>query len=238
MDLQDAIEEVKELNARAAALTTDQLLDIHSGGAQRYEEAEIERMAMEAFAKKRQNGNGSANGAADGVKSVPMPDSAASAAADSSAAAMPATGTAALPVLKRLPDAVDLASADFRPAVGGSALDQLEVPDSPTGGDSDGADAAANSAAANSFTAAAAASSAAPITLSSVAPALSAASTAAPPLAGLVLLKKRKDKADDPDKEKKRQKKAAKAEKKAAEAAQSAAGGLGGLLGSYGDDSD
>ena len=163
MDLQDAIEEVKELNARAAALTTDQLLDIHSGGAARWEEAQIEEMAARAFAQKKNNNNASngysSNGISNGIANgngskpaPPMPDSSAtfaaaesnnataasaSALSPSSAAAAGASSSsdavpASLRILKRLPDAVDLAAVDFRPAGGASTLDQLEVPDSPT----------------------------------------------------------------------------------------------------------
>jgi len=43
MELQDAIEEVKELNARAQALTTDQLIDIHAGAAARWRRRRLSR---------------------------------------------------------------------------------------------------------------------------------------------------------------------------------------------------
>lgn len=234
MDLQDAIEEVKELNARAAQLTTEQIIDIHSGAADRWEEAQIEEMAAKAFAHKQNNGR-PANGTGKSAAAMPDPLSqfAAAGSSSSAVAAPAASSSSSLRLLNRLPDAVDLAAVDFRPAGGAAALDQLEVPDSPNGDSAAATPAAAN---ANGTGAAAAAAS------SSIAASSSAAAAALPaaaaPLAGLLLVKKRKP--ADGDKEKK--KKSKKDKKEAQQSNNNAppeaeAAGLGGLLGSYGDDS-
>jgi hypothetical protein len=270
MELQDAIEEVKELNARAQALTTDQIIDIHAGAAARWEEAQIEQMAAEAFARKQQqNGRSAAaaTNAAGSIRSAAAGDAADAGVSSAAAPASSSSSSSVLPVVKRLPDAVDLAASDFRPLNGGAAtLDQLEVPDSPTADGADGtcgpeptsgtgngsgtAGTAASFGAVNGF----AGLSSPPAAATAAGPAAPAAAGApAPLLGGLVLIKKRKaDSNNDPEREKKKQ---AKREKKAAEkaavaAAASAGAGSGAsapsaapsgglsLLGNYADDSD
>ena len=245
MDLQDVIEEVKELNARAAQLTTEQIIDIHSGAADRWEEAQIEEMAAKAFAHKQSNG-GMTNGAGGkSAAAMPTPLSQfAAAGSSSSVVAAPAIPSASsLRLLNRLPDAVDLSAVDYRPAGGAAALDQLEVPDSPNGDSANGAASITSDAAAAARPASAAATNAANSSDAAAAAFAATASSlpAAAPLAGLLLVKKRKSATDGDGKEKKKK---SKKDKKEAQQTNNAAqpeaeaAGLGGLLGSYGDDSD
>lgn len=252
MDLQDAIEEVKELNARSAQLTTDQIIDIHSGAADRWEEAQIEAMAAKAFAHKQNNG-GSSSSTGKSAAAMPDPDPlsqfAAAGSSSAAVAAPAASSSSSLRLLNRLPDAVDLSAVDYRPSGGAAALDQLEVPDSPTGDGGSASDNAATAAAAASSPAAAAAAngsaaaaaSASAASSSLAAPSAASVLPAAAPLAGLVLIPKKRKPADgDKDHKKKSSKKDRKEQQKTNEqtAQAEATPGLGGLLGSYGDDSD
>jgi len=223
MELQDVIEEVKELNARAQMIDTDTLMAQRAAQAAKWKEEEIEAMAAEAFAK---------NGTSPTLKDGP--------GADGGESTPPA-------VIKRLPDPVDLSDSVLPRH--STTLGDLEVPDSPGAASSTDAIAAAAAASAtsNSTTPSMLGSGTLPSTAS-----LAANAATNAPLAGLVLIKKRKtDGGTDKEKKKKKRKDKDKDKDKASNGTETSTsnptdtqaeandgGGLGGLLGNYGDDSD
>jgi hypothetical protein len=101
MAIQDAIEEVRERNARAQAFTTDDLLGIHVHSKEDLEEEQIEEMARKAFERKNQTLAGAGG---ETVKRLPDPMDLEDDTITS--------GASSLPVLKRLPDPVDFTKDD------------------------------------------------------------------------------------------------------------------------------
>lgn len=222
MEIQDAIEEVRELTARGEMLTTEQLLGYHIGAAEQLEEEQIEAMAAAAFAKKE-----AANRDPAASRTRPQLDD----SHDDAAATTGADST--LPVIKRLPDPVDWSRTDSLPLTSKDGLIDSQA-------------IAATSAAADSLSGPATpfASVATAIVAS---PSVSTGGVGVG--VGLRLVQKRKkSKEDDPDRA--RRKKEKRAKQAATDASTSAApaptptteapptAGLGGLLGDYGDDSD
>lgn len=96
MEVQDAIDEVRERNARAQGLSTDDLLGIHVHAKENLEEEQIEETARRAFEAKR----------LQQVVGRRLEDP-----MDLDATTASTTGTS-LPVLKRLPDPTDFTRDD------------------------------------------------------------------------------------------------------------------------------
>ena len=198
MEIQDAIEEVRERNARAQGFSTDDLLGIHVHSKEDLEEEQLEELARKAFERKNQTGAATAGGAAT-TKRLPDPMD------------LEDTGASSLPILKRLPDPTDCTKEDGatgkkRSLPASAAIDLLanvEVSDSEGEGGEEQKNGSAASTAASAATASTATAAAVP---------------SAPSLpSGLVLVpKKRKhhdDDANSGDREKRKKDKKAKREK-------------------------
>ena len=228
MEIQDAIEEVRELNARAQGLTTDDLIGIHIGSAEKLEEDQIEAMAQAAFAKKPpfSTTNGLGSDSLPIVKKLPDPVD---------FTTMDGTSTtpssSSLPVIKRLPDPVDFGGDNSATTTNPlpPATDLLAGVELGPADEEEGANGQPNPTSIDSTS---------PQNSTTSPSSTSAASLPSAPLAGLVLVKKRKHKDGDKEKRKKEKKPKKDPTNNDETTTTAAPSGLSGLLGDYADDSD